>query len=79
MIPNEWTALTLEGFVYPLLNKCIKDGWAVAVRISDVINVQEKIQNQLKEYFDFEKQVLPVSKDSGEELDKILKDIDTEY
>lgn len=45
---------------------------------SDVISVQEKIQNQLREYFDFEKDVLAVSKDSGQVLDKILKDINTE-
>ena len=45
---------------------------------SDVISVQEKAQEQLEDYFEFNKNVIPLYQDGCNELEKILKDINTE-
>ncbi len=44
----------------------------------DVTSVKGKIQEQLKDYFDFGKNVIPLYQDGGKELEKILTDIDEE-
>jgi len=44
----------------------------------DVKAVQEKIQEQLEDYFDFKKEVIPLYENSAKELEKILKDINYE-
>lgn len=45
---------------------------------SDIISIQEKIQEQLEDYLEFDKKVIPLYQDTGNELEKILKDIDPE-
>ncbi len=45
---------------------------------SEVNEIKEKIKEQLEDYFDFEKDVVLVGNDSGFELEKILKSIDSE-
>ena len=44
----------------------------------DVNAVQEKIQEQLEDYFDFKEEVIPLYADGSNELEKILKSIDYE-
>lgn len=44
----------------------------------DVSNVQKKIQEQLEDYFEFDKNIIPLYQDGGKELEKILTDIDEE-
>lgn len=44
----------------------------------DVASVKGKIQEQLEDYFDFGKNVIPLYQDGGKELEKILTDIDEE-
>ncbi len=45
---------------------------------NDVKDVQEKINSQLKDYFEFDKKVIPLYQNGGNELEKILTSIDTE-
>ncbi|MCX6076293.1 MAG: dynamin family protein [Campylobacterales bacterium] len=45
---------------------------------NDIASVQEKIQEQLEDYFDFNKQVIPLSHNGGKELEKILTAINVE-
>lgn len=44
----------------------------------DVVSVQGKIQEQLEDYFEFDKSVIPLYQDGGKELEKILIGIDAE-
>lgn len=45
---------------------------------NDVRDVQEKINSQLEDYFDFDKKVIPLYQNGGNELEKILTSINTE-
>jgi GTPase Era involved in 16S rRNA processing len=45
---------------------------------TDVGEVQDKINSQLKDYFDFDKKVIPLYQNGGNELEKILTSINTE-
>ncbi len=45
---------------------------------SDITKVKEKMQEQLQDYFDFDKQIITVSNSGGAELEKILISVDTE-
>ena len=45
---------------------------------NDVRDVQEKINSQLEDYFDFDKKVIPLYQNGGNELEKILISINTE-
>lgn len=45
---------------------------------TDVREVQDKINSQLKDYFDFDKKVIPLYQNGGNELEKILTSINVE-
>ncbi|MGJ0310695.1 dynamin family protein [Aliarcobacter cryaerophilus] len=45
---------------------------------NDVRDVKEKINSQLEDYFDFDKKVIPLYQNGGNELEKILTSINTE-
>lgn len=45
---------------------------------NDVRDVEEKINSQLEDYFDFDKKVIPLYQNGGNELEKILTSINTE-
>ena len=45
---------------------------------TDVGEVQDKINSQLKDYFDFDKKVIPLYQNGGNELEKILTSVNTE-
>lgn len=45
---------------------------------TDVREVQDKINSQLKDYFDFDKKVIPLYQNGGNELEKILTSINIE-
>lgn len=44
----------------------------------DVASVKGKIKEQLEDYFEFNKSVIPLYQDGGKELEKIINDIDEE-
>jgi arsenate reductase-like glutaredoxin family protein len=45
---------------------------------SEVLQIKDKIQEQLEDEFDFKKELILTDNTSGKELEKILKDIDVE-
>lgn len=45
---------------------------------NEVIEIKNKIKEQLEDYFDFNKDIILTDNKSGEELEKVLKDIDVE-
>ena len=45
---------------------------------NDVRNVQQEIEEQLKDYFDFQQGIIPLYQNGGSELEKILTSIDAE-